>query len=159
MPKFAATLALCLFTSAVVSIAHADTPLELEMKQISKAFHQLTLDMKAPQDSAKADYVTLATTIKTESQKARTLVPKKAAALPADQQAAMVADYQKSMDDFDQAVDVLIADLQAGQWDAATKQLAVLKDKEGAGHKAFRVDEHKKDAPPAPAPATPPPAQ
>ncbi len=166
MTKLAATTFLCLLSLSTLSVARADTPLELTMKQVAKAFHQLTLDLKAPQDADKADYVALATSIKTNSQKAQELIPQKAAALPPDQQAKMVADYKKSMDDLDKAVDVLIADLQAGQWDAASKQLAVLKSQEDTGHKAFRVDKHHQGAPPAPAapvtapaaPATPPPA-
>ncbi len=108
------------------------------MKKIATAFKQLNLDLAQPVDASKADYVALATTIKTESQTSRSLVPKKAAALPADQQTAMIAAYQKSIDDFSAAVDVLIQELQDGKWDDAKKQLALLKQAETDGHKQFR---------------------
>ena len=108
------------------------------MKKISKAFKQLSLDLKQPVDTSKSDYVALANTIKTEAQSSSALVPKKAAALPPDQQATMVAAYKKSMDDFGAAVDVLIQELQDGKWADANKQLAVLYQDETDGHKAFR---------------------
>jgi len=129
------------------------------MKHIAKAYHQLVLDLKAPQDASKADYVALAATMKTEAQKARGLVPKKAAELPADQQAKMVASFQKGIDDLSAGIDVLSQDLQAGQWDAANKQIGTLKMQEDDGHKAFRKKEKEGGAPPpAPAPAESAPA-
>jgi cytochrome c556 len=139
MIKIRATTLFSLFTLIGFSISHADTQLEGSMKQISKAFKQLSLDLKQPADANKSDYLALANTIKTQALASRPLVPKKAAALPADQQATMVAAYQKSMDDFSAAVDVLIQDLQAGKWDDANKQIAVLKQDETDGHKQFRV--------------------
>ena len=110
--KFLAYSLFCLFALSLISVAHADTPLETSMKKMSKAFKQLSLDLKAPQDTSKADYVALATTMKTEAQADRALVPKKAANLPADQQATMVTAYQKSMDDLVAAIDVLTGQLQ-----------------------------------------------
>jgi len=164
MTKIALSTLVCLLSLATFSIARAETPLETSMKHIAKAYHQLVTDLKAPQDASKADYVALATTMKTEAQTARGLVPKKAADLPADQQATMVTAYQKSMDDFSAAIDVLIQDLQAGQWDAANKQLAALKMQEDDGHKKFRNEEKMQvfkpispTATPAPAAQTPPP--
>lgn len=153
--KTALTTLLFLFSLATFSAARADTPLEMSMKHIAKAYHQLALDLKQPQDANKADYVALATTMKTEAQTARGLVPKKAAELPADQQATMVTAYQKSMDDLSASVDVLIQDLQAGQWDTANKQLSTLKMQEDAGHKAFRKQEPKPVLQTTPPPATP----
>jgi len=177
MTKTALTTLFCLLSLASFSIARAATPLEISMSHIAKAYHQLVLDLKTPDDASKADYVALATTMKTEAQTARGFVPKKAADLPADQQAAMVTAYQKSMDDFGAAIDVLIQDLQGGQWDAANKQLGTLRMQEDEGHKAFRNSEKMQvfktvtppaaapqaapapvtPAPTAPAPATPPP--
>ena len=155
MIKTALRTLFCLASFALLSAQGADTPLEVSMKHIAKAYHQLTLDLKAPQDASKADYVALATTMKTEAQTARGLVPKKAAELPADQQATMVTDYQKSIDDFSAAIDVLIGDLQASQWDAANKQLATLKMQEDDGHKKFRKEEKKTVSHTLPAPETP----
>ena len=151
MIKPVAATFLCLVSLVSFSSAQADTPLEMSMKHIAKAYHQLALDLKAPQDASKQDYLDLAAKMKTEVQTSRGLVPKKVAALPADQQAAMITAYQKSMDDLGAAIDTLTADLQAGQWDAALKQIDVIKQKEDAGHKQFR--NHDKGGAPAPAPA------
>ncbi len=136
--KIALTTLLCFFCLATFSGARADMQLEISMKHITRAYKQLLLDLKQPQDANKADYVALATTMKTEAQTARGLVPQKAANLYPESRDAMVKGYQKSMDDFSQAIDVLIENLQAGQWDAANKQLATLRMEEDDGHKAFR---------------------
>lgn len=150
MIKTAAATLFCLI--ALLSIAQADTPLENSMKRTSKAFKQLNLDLKAPVDASKPDYLALVATLKTEAQNARTLVPKKAAALPADQQATMVAAYQKSIDDLSATYDTLSQSIQAGQWDAARATLAKILDQEKQGHKEFRIQ--KKEGPGAPPPTT-----
>ena len=155
MFKFAVATVLCFFSLASFSTVRADTDLEITMKHIAKAYHQLVDDMKQPVDASKSDYLALAATMKTSAQKARGLVPKKAAELPADQQAAMVTAYQKSMDDLSASIDVLTQDLQTGQWDAAAKQLGTLKMQEDDGHKAFRKKEDHAPAPAAAAPAAP----
>jgi len=149
MIKTAAATLLCLIT--FLSIAKADSPLELSMKRTAKAFKQLNLDLKAPVDASKPDYLALVDTLKAEATKARALVPQKAAALPADQQAAMVAAYQKSIDDLTATYDALSQSIQAGQWDAARATMTKILDQEKQGHKEFRVQ--KKDGPGAP-PAT-----
>lgn len=128
----------CLMSLEICSTTMADTPLELSMKQMGKAYKQLSLDLQQPQDAQKDDYVALAATMKLAAQKSRTLVPKKVAELPPDQQAVMVKDYQKAMDDLIASIDVLSANLQGGRWDNATKQLAMLKQQMMVGHKEFR---------------------
>jgi len=55
MPKILATLLLCLATLVPFSLAHADTPLELSMKKMGKAYKQLVLDLKQPQEASKPD--------------------------------------------------------------------------------------------------------
>ena len=157
MIKTAAATLCCLI--ALFSVARADTPLELSMKRTSKAYKQLGLDLKQPIDASKADYLALVATMKTEAQKGRNLVPQKAAALPADQQAAMVAAYQKSIDELTVTYDTLSQAIQAGKWDAARAAMAKILDQEHAGHKEFR--KHKDEAsgtPPPAASATPAPA-
>jgi len=166
---FAATLG-CLLGLSLLSLAHADTPLEKSMQRFTKAYKQLSLDLKQPVDASKADYVALAATMKTETQKSHDLVPKKAADLPADQQAAMVTAFQKSIDDLSATVDTLTTALQAGQWDDARAAMKKLGQQENEGHKEFRQQDKKPafttiapatNTPPpvAPAPdATPPPA-
>jgi len=119
--------------------ANAGTPLELSMKQMSKAFKALSLDLQQPQDANKADYLTLAATLKTATQKSRSLVPKKVATIPADQQDAMVKAYQKSIDDLSAEIDTLTQEIQAGKWDDARKELATINQQEDDGHKAFRI--------------------
>ena len=135
LKTFAATLC-CLL--ALASLSHADTPLENSMKRLAKAYKQLTLDLKQPVDASKNDYLALAATMKTEALKGKDLVPKKAAALPTDQQATMVAAYQKSMDDLVSTIDTLSTAIQAGQWDDARKAMDKLHLQENEGHKQFR---------------------
>lgn len=142
MLKITAALFFCLATLVPISLVHAeDTPLELSMKKMSKAYKQLVLDLKQPQDASKPDYLALVTTLKTEAQTSRGLVPKKAGDLPADQQAAMVTAYQKSMDDLIASIDTLNQSIQGSQWDEANKQLTALKQQMSDGHKAFRKKE------------------
>lgn len=128
-----------LLYAALFVAAHAKTPLETSMKKMSSAYKELNLDLQQPTDADKAHYLQLAGTMKTEAQTSRTLVPKKAGALPADQQATMVKAYQKSMDDLIQGIDALTQDLQNSQWDDARKVMAALKQQMMQGHKDFRV--------------------
>jgi soluble cytochrome b562 len=130
-----------LFALTVSTAVKADTPLEISMKHMSKAYKQLALDLQQPQDANKSDYLTLAGTLKTAAENARGLVPKKAAALPTDQQTTMVTAYQKSMDDLIKSIDALTQDLQGSQWDEARKIMASLKQQMMDGHKAFRTKE------------------
>jgi len=148
MLKIAATTLCCLI--ALFSIAQADTPLELSMKRTAKAFKQLNLDLKAPVEASKPDYLALVAAMKTEAQKARDLVPQKASALPADQQATMVAAYQKNVDELSAIYDVLSQAIQASQWDAARATMTKILEQEKAGHKEFR--NHKNEGPGAPPP-------
>jgi soluble cytochrome b562 len=174
----AATLLCCLL---LLSVARADTPLDRSMKRIADAYHQLTSDLKAPDDTKKADYLALADTMKTEAIKSKDLIPKKVSTIPADQQAAMTAAYQKAMGDLAASIDTLSQDLQAGNWDNARKDMDKLHMEENEGHKEFRMGKETKAPyttippgtppppgapvpPPAPAnppaaPSTPPPAQ
>ena len=121
--------------------ANASTPLEKAMKQMSNAYKALSFDLRQPSDANKSNYLTLAGILKTQAQTSRGLVPKKAAALSADQQAAMVKAYQKSMDDLMLAIDSLTQDIQTSQWDDARKVMAGLKQQMTDGHKDFRVKE------------------
>ncbi len=121
--------------------ANAATPLEKAMKQMSNAYKALSFDLRQPSDANKSNYLTLAGILKTQAQTSRGLVPKKAAALSADQQAAMVKAYQKSMDDLMLAIDSLTQDIQTSQWDDARKVMAGLKQQMTDGHKDFRVKE------------------
>jgi len=126
-------------TSSVT--ANADTALEISMKQMSKAYKELALDLQQPLDANKSDYLALTGTLKTSAQTARGLVPKKAAALPPDQQAVMVTAYQKSMDNLVQSIDGLTQAIQNSQWDDARKIMADIKQQMMDGHKAFRAKE------------------
>ncbi len=137
----------CLLVATRFSSA---TPLEQSMKRMAKAYHALDKDLKAPVETSKADYLALIATMKTEAQTSRTLVPKKVAEMPQDQQATQIADYQKSIDALIATIDVLNQDITASNWADATKQIAALKEQMNDGHKKFRKPEHHD----GPAPAT-----
>ena len=134
-----------LFYLTVFAPAQADpaapppTPLGVAMKQMSGAYKELSFDLQQPSDTNKAHYLSLAGTLKTGAQTSRGLVPKKAATLPPDQQAAMVKAYQKSMDDLIQSIDSLTQDIQSSQWDDAHKAMAAIKQQMTFGHKDFRL--------------------
>ena len=151
MHKILAVTLCCLLGATCLSSA---TPLEQSMKRMAKAYHQLDKDLKAPVAASKPDYLALAATMKTEAQLSRTLVPKKVAEMPQDQQAAQIADFQKSIDALGATIDVLTQDLTASNWSDATKQIAALHDQMDDGHKKFRKPEHKDG--PAPAAASAP---
>jgi hypothetical protein len=122
--------------------AQADTPLEISMKGMSKAYKALAFDLQKPQDASKPDYLTLVAKLKTEGQNARGDVPKIGDAMPPDAQAKMVAAYQKSMDAYLQSVDALGQAIQQGQWPGALKQMDAIKQEMVDGHKQFRKREH-----------------
>jgi soluble cytochrome b562 len=147
-------LLVALFSLSSLVSANADTPLETSMKSMSKAYKALFLDLKQPAEANKADYLALTGTLKTQAQNARGLVPKKAAALPADQQNTMVAAYQKSMDTLIQTIDSLSQEIQDSKWDDAHKTMDAIKQQMIDGHKAFRQKEGATSTPvPAPTPA------
>jgi soluble cytochrome b562 len=146
MNKILVLILFCLFATTGLSSA---TPLEQSMKRMSTAYKKLTIDLKQPVDASKPDYLALATAMKTEAQTSRGLVPKKVAAMPQDQQAAQIADYQKSLDSLSATIDTLSADVTASNWTDANAQIAKLKQQMFDGHKKFR----KKEDHGAPAPA------
>ncbi len=122
--------------------AHAaDSEMDKSMKKVAAASKLLKADLAQTDDTKHnkdADLQWVAT-MKTEAQTARGLVPKKAKALPADQQQAMEADFQKSMDAFLADVDTLNTDITADKWTPARADFQKLLDDEKAGHKQFRV--------------------
>jgi cytochrome c556 len=124
-----------------LGVAHAETALETSMKHMSKAYKELNLDLKTPQDSARPDYLALAAMLKAEGRNSRADVPKIAQGMTPDQQATMIANYQKSVDTFLGSVDALTAALQQSQWDEARKQMGILHQEMVDGHKAFRKKE------------------
>ena len=136
-------IALLCFT--VLPPAQADpaapppTPLGVAMKKMGNAYKALSFDLQQPSDANKSNYLSLAGILKTGAQTSRGLVPKKAATLPPDQQAAMVKAYQKSMDDLIQSIDSLTQAIQNSQWDDARKAMAIIKQQMISGHKDFRL--------------------
>lgn len=153
MIKSATVFLLCLFVW--VPVLRADSDLENAMKDMGKAYKQLGLDLKAPQDASKNDYLALAASIKAAAQKSRDLVPKKASSLPDDQKATMVAAYQKSMDELIATTDMLATAIQNSQWDDARKAMDTLKQQMLAGHKEFRLKKGEKPPTSLPAGAAP----
>lgn len=129
----------CFFALGTSAAVHAETPLEVSMKHMATALKQLSLDLQQPQDAGKGDYLALADTLKKEAQISRGLTPKKVATLPPDQQDAMVKAYQKSVDDLILSIDSLSQALQAGKWDDARNDVALIRKQETDGHKTFRI--------------------
>ena len=123
-------------------LVHAlDSEMDKSMKQVARASKELKADLALTDDTKHnkdADLKDVAT-MKTGAQAARPLVPKKVKAMPADQQAAQTADFQKDMDAFIADIDTLNADITAEKWAPARADFQKLMDDEKAGHKKFRV--------------------
>ena len=134
-------LFLLVFWLAALAGAKADSPLEMSMQQIKKAYKELALGLDKPVDSNKDTYLSLAGTIKSSAMKARELVPEMAGKLPPDQKGAMVKSYQESMDDFVGSVDALIKNIQDAKWDEARKDLSLLKSDMKDGHREYRRED------------------
>lgn len=144
MMKYVLVCAVSICPLLLVIPAHAKTELETTMKDMADATHKVQADLKLTDDTRHAKDLDLKSVaiMKADAVKARTLVPKKEAALPPDQQAAMTASYQKDMDAFAADINTLGQDIQADKWDAARADFEKLMDDEKAGHKAYRI---KKD--------------
>jgi len=125
---------------AALTFAIADSPLEMSMQQIKKAYKDLSLGLDKPLETNKDIYLSLAGTIKSSALKARDLVPEMAGKLPPDQKTALVKSYRESMDDFVGSVDALINNIQGAKWDEARKDLSLLKSEMKDGHREFRKD-------------------
>jgi cytochrome c556 len=119
----------------------ADTELEGSMKRIKDASKQLDTDLKLTDDTKHAKDADLKSvaTLKDEAVKSRALVPKRAQALPPDQQATMTQNYQKDMDAFGQDIETLNQDIQSDKWDPARADFKKLLADEDSGHKAYRM--------------------
>ena len=119
----------------------ADTTLEKSMKQMGKAYKELSQRLSKPVDSDKSVYLALAETLKSAALSARDLVPEATTKLPEDQKAAMVKSYRESMEDFVASVDRLIGNIGAGKWDETLKDMSGLKSEMKDGHREFRKED------------------
>ena len=111
------------------------------MKQMGKAYKELSQRLSKPVDSDKSVYLALAETLKSAALSARDLVPEAATKLPEDQKAAMVKSYRESMEDFVDSVDRLIGNIGAGKWDETLKDMSGLKSEMKDGHREFRKED------------------
>ncbi len=111
------------------------------MKQMEEAAKQLGADLKQTDDTKHAKDLDLQSVaaLKDACTKSHDDVPKKAKALPPDQEQAMTASYQKDMVAFGQDIDALGAAIQAENWSGARDAFKKVIDDEKAGHKAYRV--------------------
>jgi soluble cytochrome b562 len=133
---------LLLYLSAFAAAnADTDTPLEIAMRRMSGAYKELSFDLKQPSGANKLHYLALAGTLKAQAQTSRRLVPEKAEALPASQQAAMVKAYQQRIDYLIEWIDSLAQDIQKSQWDEARKAMAAIRQQMIYGHKDFRTED------------------
>jgi len=126
---------------ASLPFAKADSPLEMSMQQMKKAYKDLVVGLDKPLESNKDAYLSLAGTIKSSALKSRDLIPEMAGKLPLDQRAAMVKSYREGMDDFVGSVDALIQNIQSAKWDEARKDLSLLKSDMKDGHREFRRED------------------
>lgn len=138
--SFPVILLFAFFLSAFSDVK-ADTPLEISMQHMKKAYKALSLDLQKPEESKKPEYLSLAGVLKTESLKAIDLVPEAADSLPPEQKEAMVAAYKKRMGTFSGSVDELLQNIQSGKWDAARHSIDTLGAEMKSGHKDFRKED------------------
>ncbi len=118
-----------------------DTDIEKAMGQMSGAVRKLK---KQVSDSAQnAASLELVATIRAGALEAKKHVPLRAADVPESDRAAFVADFQKRMDEFLDAVGKLERALQDGKNDEAGPLLKELGRLQKAGHKDFERPEKK----------------
>jgi len=129
------------------------SPLEEAMDNMEDTKRLLYPALKQPVAADKDKYVTLAKVLQSEAMKARSAVPETAEKLPAADKDAMIAAFQKDMDEFVKTVGSLIEVLQKEQWDQVQAIVGKLREEEKAGHKAYRAKREKGGHGPSPAPA------
>jgi soluble cytochrome b562 len=130
-----------LLLAVTIFAAHADTVLGDSMKKMEDACKQLGPDLKitdATKHNKDLDLQSIAA-IKAECLKAREQSPKKAKALPPDQQQTMTASFQKDMDTFIQHVDQVTQEIQDEKWDAARDDFKKLMLEQRDDHKVYRI--------------------
>ena len=126
-------------TLAAPLCLRADTPLGEKMDVMGKAMKALGTALKSPVDASKDKYIRLADDFHAAAVAARKLEPEKTTHIPEADRAKFLAEYHKGMDHLISETDKLKAELAAGKWDAARKQLQLMGDTRKAGHKEFRL--------------------
>jgi soluble cytochrome b562 len=118
-----------------------DTDIEKAMGQMARAVRKLKNQVSDPAQNAAS--LELVATIRAGALEAKKHVPLRAADVPEVDHAAFVADFQKRMDEFLDAVGKLERALQDGKNDEAGQLLKELGRLQKAGHKDFQRPEKK----------------
>lgn len=119
-----------------------DTELGKKMHDLNGAFRKLKKQVADPAQNESS--LALVATMRTNASAAAALEPAKKADVPAAEQAAFVAAYQKKMQETLTQLDALAAALKAGKNDEAAKLVDTLNNTEKEGHKEFRRPPAKK---------------
>lgn len=136
------TLALAVVPGLRAQDKDQDTPLELKMQKMNTAFRKLRTQVS---DSTKnEDSLAQVAILKENATAALQLTPKKAADIPAADQAKFVADYQAELKKLLGTIDQLDAALKAGNNEEAAKLYASLGAIQKEGHSEFKKAPAKK---------------
>lgn len=136
-----AVLLTALSVPVVLQAADAPaTPMIESMERMDTAFKSLGRALKTPDAAQKAAYLESIGAIKTEAVKSRDLVPQKIAELPADQQAAMTAAFQKEMDAFIGLVADLEKAVDEERWADAETVIKSMRKAKSAGHESYKKE-------------------
>lgn len=128
--------ALCFALVTGLTAHAAPTPLEKQMKIMGKSFKQLKA--QASDASKNASSAALVKQMEDAAAAAEKLTPEKTSDLPADKQAAFVADYQASMKKLEATLAKLSAAFSANDNAAAKTLMADVVSEMKAGHREFK---------------------
>lgn len=115
-----------------------NSPLEMLMKDMNKAFKVLKNGLESPDAAKKDDYIKAANSLKEAAVKAKDLVPKKFEDMPEEERKAAQEGYRKSMDEFAATAEKLEPLLKEEKWTEAEAVVKELRKSESSGHKAYR---------------------
>ena len=131
-------LAATLSAFALACVAHADTETQLGDIMKDMAGDLKTIISQSTDATKNADSAALCDEITAHIATARSLTPLKVGALPADQQAAQIAQFQAALDKLTSQLTQMKADFVANNNAAVANDLTAINATKVAGHKAFK---------------------
>ena len=135
------TLSLLALSLCILTPLHADkedSPLEGQMKILSRGMRQLTQQIADP--SKQQENVTLLEGMKKAATDSKTLDPRKSAEIPEAKRPAFLADYRTDLDELKVALDQIEEAVQTGRYDKAKSLTTTVISIKKEGHGKFKTD-------------------